>query len=68
VPAVRRAASREGRQLVGGELGPPMLWSVFNGVADHLTSERRQLDTFDSERLVPFAAERLVHFLTEPAG
>jgi hypothetical protein len=67
VPAVRRAARREGRQLVGGELAPPFLWSVFNGVADHLTSERRQLDTFDSERLIPFAAERLAQSLTEPA-
>jgi AcrR family transcriptional regulator len=66
VPAVRRAAKREDRRVVGGELGPPFLWSVFNGVADHLTSERRQLDSFESERLIPFAAERLVLALTEP--
>jgi AcrR family transcriptional regulator len=67
VRATRRAAARDGLQLVGGEMGPAFLWSTLNGVADHLTSERRTLDPFDSDRLVAFAAERLARALTEPA-
>jgi AcrR family transcriptional regulator len=64
--AVRQAADRDGRRLVDEELAPAVLWSTLNGVADHMTSERRTLDTFDSERLVPFAAERLAVALTVP--
>jgi AcrR family transcriptional regulator len=65
--AVRRTAAGEGRKIVGGEVGAAFLWSTLNGIADHLSSERRALDTFDSERLIPFAAERLALALTDPA-
>jgi len=66
VRGARRAAEHDGLRLLGGELGAALLWSTFNGVADHLTSERRTLDTFDSDRLIPFAAERLATALTVP--
>ena len=65
--AVRRTAAAEGRTVAGGEVGAAYLWSTLNGVADHLTSERRALDTFDSERLIPFTAQRLALALTDPA-
>jgi AcrR family transcriptional regulator len=64
---LRRAAAAGGLKIVGGEVGAAFLWSSFNGVADHLTSERRSLDTFDGERLLVFAAKRLAGALTEPA-
>jgi AcrR family transcriptional regulator len=65
--ALRRAAAAADLKIVGGEVGAAFLWSSFNGVADHLTSERRSLDTFDGERLLTFAAKRLAGALTEPA-
>lgn len=64
--AVRRAAGRGGRRFVDAEMGPALLWSCLNGVADHLTSDRRVLDSFESERLIPFAAQRLALALTDP--
>jgi AcrR family transcriptional regulator len=65
--AVRRTAADEGLRIVGGEVGAAFLWSTLNGVADHLTSERSALDNFESERLIPFAAQRLARALTDPA-
>jgi AcrR family transcriptional regulator len=65
--AVRRTAAAEELKVVGGEVGGAYLWSTLNGIADHLTSERRALDTFDSDRLIPFAAQRLARALTDPA-
>jgi AcrR family transcriptional regulator len=67
IRSVRRAAACDGRRFVDSEMGPALLWSSLNGIADHLTSERRELDPFDSEKLVPFAAERLAGALTDPA-
>ena len=66
--SVRRAAARDGLRIVDDELAPALLWSTLNGVADHLTSERRSLDAFDSERLVPFAAARLALAITVPVS
>jgi AcrR family transcriptional regulator len=65
--AVRRTAAAEGLKVVGGEVGAAYLWSTLNGIADHLTSERSALDNFDSERLIPFGAQRLARALTDPA-
>jgi AcrR family transcriptional regulator len=64
--SIRAAAAHDDLRVVDDDLGPALLWSTLNGVADHLTSERRTLDTFDSERLVGFAAARLARALTEP--
>jgi hypothetical protein len=38
----------------------------LNGIADHLTSERRALDPFPAEQLIAFAAARLAMAITEP--
>src|SRR4051794_9768792 len=56
---IRAAATRDGRRVVDERLVPSFLWSTMNGLADHLTSERRSLDRFAPRRLVRFAAERL---------
>jgi AcrR family transcriptional regulator len=66
--AVREAAARDGREVVDEKLVPSFLWSAFNGLADHLTSERHKLDPFPGERLVRFAAERLALAITEPTA
>jgi AcrR family transcriptional regulator len=64
--AIREAAARDGREVVDEKLVPSFLWSVLNGLADHLVSERHMLDRFPGERLVRFAAERLALAITEP--
>ena len=66
--AIREAAARDGREVVDEKLVPSFLWSAFNGLADHLTSERHTLDPFPGERLVRFAAERLALAITEPTA
>jgi len=64
--AIRAAAALDGREVVDEKLVPSFLWSVLNGLADHVTSERRTLDPFPAERLVGFSAERLALAITEP--
>ena len=64
--AIRRAAARDGRQVADERLVPSLLWSCLNGVADHLTSERRGLDPFPAADLVTFAAERLALTISDP--
>lgn len=64
--AIRDAAARDGREVVDEKLVPSFLWSMLNGLADHVTSERRTLDPFPAERLIRFSAERLALAITEP--
>jgi AcrR family transcriptional regulator len=64
---IRDAAARDGRAVVDETLVPAFLWSCLNGLADHLTSERRSLDPFPAQQLVEFAAARLAAAITEPA-
>lgn len=66
--AIRAAADRDGRRVVDDRLVPSFLWSTLNGLADHVTSERRTLDPFPASTLVDFAVERLVVAITGPAG
>jgi hypothetical protein len=54
--------------VVDDRLVPSFLWSTLNGLADHVTSERRTLDPFPTSTLVDFAVERLVVAMTGPAG
>jgi AcrR family transcriptional regulator len=65
--AIRAAAARDGRRVVDEHLVPSYLWSSWNGLADHFTSERRSLDPFPEARLREFAAQRLAVAITEPA-
>jgi AcrR family transcriptional regulator len=63
--AIRRAAARSGRHIVDELLVPSFLWSALNGLADHLTSERRGLDPFPAPRLIEFSASRLAVAITD---
>jgi AcrR family transcriptional regulator len=63
--AIRVAAAREGRHVADERLVPVLLWSALNGVADHLTSERRALDRFPARKFVRFAAQRLAVAITD---
>lgn len=64
--SIRAAAAHSGRRVADQKMVPTLLWSVLNGLADHLTSERRTLDTFPAERLIGFSAARLALAITEP--
>jgi AcrR family transcriptional regulator len=66
--AVRSAAARGGRRVADDRLVPSFLWSALNGLADHVTSERRGLDPYPASDLLAFSAERLVVAFTDPAG
>ena len=64
--AIRNAAARDDRRVADEVLVPSFLWSSLNGLADHVTSERRGLDPFPMSRLLEFAAERLAVAITQP--
>ena len=47
---------------------PSFLWSSLNGLADHVTSERRGLNPFPAARLIEFAGARLAVAITDADG
>jgi AcrR family transcriptional regulator len=63
---IRDAARHDGRRIVDELMVPAYLWTSMNGIADHLTSERRALDPFPAEQLIAFAASRLAVAISEP--
>lgn len=65
--SLREAAGRDGRRITDPVLVPGLLWSALNGLADHLTTERRSLDPYPARDLLAFAARRLAVALTDPA-
>jgi AcrR family transcriptional regulator len=67
IAAIRAAAELSGRCLLDDRRMPSYLWSTLNGLADHVTSERRTFDSFPPEQLVEFAARRLAAAITDPA-
>jgi AcrR family transcriptional regulator len=64
--SLRVAATRSGRRLVDDRRVASFLWSMLNGLADHVTSERRGLDPFPARALVEFSAARLALAISEP--
>jgi AcrR family transcriptional regulator len=62
--SIRDAAQRDRRRVVDERLVPSFLWSALNGLADHLTSERRSLDPFPARELIEFSARRLAVAIT----
>lgn len=51
--------ARSGSRLVDDPVVMTFLWSVLNGLGDHVTSERRHLTPFAADDLVRFAASTL---------
>lgn len=64
--SIRDAAQREGRRVADERLVPSFLWSALNGLADHLTTDRRSLDRFPAPDLIEFSAGRLAAAITAP--
>ncbi len=64
--SLRVAARRDGRRVADERMVPSFLWSALNGLADHLTTERRKLDPFPARDLIEFSAHRLASALTDP--
>ena len=65
--SLREAAARDGRRLREDRRVASFLWATLNGLADHLTSERRKLDPYPGSELVAFTAGRLAEAIAEPA-
>jgi AcrR family transcriptional regulator len=64
--SIRDAAARDGLAVLDDRRVPSYLWSTLNGVADHVTSERRTLDPFSDGDFVAFTATRLAAAITAP--
>jgi len=55
------------RRLVDDPMVMTFLWSVLNGIGDHVTSGRRRLTPFSADDLVHFAARTIAAGLLTPA-
>lgn len=66
MPAIVAAADRQGLGLRDPEVAPSLLWSFLSGIADHVTTERGNLDRYPTERFLSAACDALVAALTEP--
>lgn len=62
--ALERVAAERGLALVDVPMVLPFLWSVFNGIGDHVTSERRHLTSFSSDELIAYAARTIASGIT----
>jgi hypothetical protein len=47
------------RRFIDEPIAVTLLWTMLNGVGDHLTSERRHLTPYSSEALITFTARTL---------
>ena len=71
VTTMRRLAPRSAdqeRRLIDEPMAVTLLWTMLNGVGDHLTSERRHLTPFSAEELIAFSARTLAQGLLAPAA
>jgi AcrR family transcriptional regulator len=66
MPAVAASAARDGRRIRDPEVAPSLLWAFLSGIADHVTSERGDLDPYSRERFLAGAVDGLAAALTEP--
>lgn len=64
---LRRAAEAEGRALTDEARAMVLLWTVLNGLGDHVFSTRRHLTPFSADDLIAFAATTIAAGITVPA-
>jgi AcrR family transcriptional regulator len=64
---LRRLAGPGSGRLIDGPIAVTFLWTVLNGLGDHVTSERRHLTPFSADELVEFTARTLSAGLLAPA-
>lgn len=61
---LRRSAAAGGRTLTDDPRALTFLWTVLNGLGDHVTSGRRHLTPFSTDDLVAFAAHTIATGIT----
>lgn len=64
--SLERVAASHGVELVDPPKVLPLLWSVFNGIADHVTSERRHLSPVTADELITYAVQTIAAGITRP--
>jgi AcrR family transcriptional regulator len=57
--AVARVADADGLELRDPDMAPLLLWTVFNGLGDHVTSGRHHLTPFSTDELIGATARTL---------
>ena len=68
VATMRRVAGPSSEtRLIDRPMAVTCLWTMLNGIGDHLTSERRHLTPFTGDELVAFTARTLAAGLITPA-
>jgi AcrR family transcriptional regulator len=65
---LHRVAGPRDARLIDEPIAVTFLWTVLNGLGDHVTSERRHLTPFGIDQLVDFAARTLANGLLAPAN
>lgn len=68
VATMRRVVGpAEEPRLIDQPLALTLLWTMLNGIGDHLTSERRHLTPYTGDELIAFTARTLAAGLITPA-
>ena len=68
VTTMRRVAGPDDRpRMIDQPQAVTLLWTMLNGIGDHLTSERRHLTPFTADELIAFTARTLAAGLRSPA-
>jgi AcrR family transcriptional regulator len=67
IGGIRRVAPGGTGRLLDQPIAMTFVWSVLNGLGDHLTSERRHVTPFSDRELITFAAQTLAAGLAAPA-
>ncbi|MBI2706506.1 MAG: TetR/AcrR family transcriptional regulator [Actinobacteria bacterium] len=65
--SLERVAASQDLELVDPPKVLPFLWSVLNGIGDHVTSERRHLSRFTTDELIAYAVQTVAAGITRPA-
>ena len=55
-------------RMIDQPLALTLLWTMLNGIGDHLTSERRHLTPFSGDQLIAFTARTLAAGLLSPSA
>jgi AcrR family transcriptional regulator len=68
IGGLRRVAPGGPGRLLDQPVAMTFVWSVLNGLGDHLTSDRRHVTPFSERELITFAARTLAAGLVAPAS
>ena len=65
---VTPSSSGQPKRMIDEPMAMTLLWTLLNGIGDHLTSERRHLTPFPAKDLVVFSARTLAAGLLTPVA